>query len=72
MTRITRYYLPWCPLLINLSIFKIDKDQTPNNLKIKGVMYYFEMYQGIKFNVHQAKGSKDIEWSVYYYIQFDL
>jgi hypothetical protein len=65
MTRITRYYLPWCPLLINLFIFKIDKDQTPNNIKIKGVNHFFEMCQGIKFNVHQAKGSKDIEWSVY-------
>jgi hypothetical protein len=47
--------------LINLFKIKIDKDQTPNNFKIKTGHLFFEKYQGIKFNVHQAKGSQDIE-----------
>jgi hypothetical protein len=28
------------------------------------------MYQHTKFNVHQARGSQDIEQSVYSYVQF--
>jgi hypothetical protein len=47
--------------LINLFKLKIDKDQTPNNLKIKRGHVFFEMYQGIKFNVHQAEGSQEYE-----------
>jgi polyhydroxyalkanoate synthesis regulator protein len=29
------------------------------------------MYKSTKFEVCQAKGSQDIEWSVYSYVQFD-
>jgi hypothetical protein len=29
------------------------------------------MYKSTKFEVCQTKGSEDIEWSVYSYVQFD-
>jgi hypothetical protein len=29
------------------------------------------MYKSTKFEVYQAKGSQDIEWSAYFYVQFD-
>jgi hypothetical protein len=56
---------PLCTLLINLFKLKIDKIKHLITSKSKGVIYFFYMYQGIKFNVHRAKGSQDIEWSVY-------
>jgi hypothetical protein len=43
----------------------------PLNLKICSRHLLSVMYMSTKFEVCQAKGSQDIEWSVYSYIQFD-
>jgi hypothetical protein len=58
-------------LYIEYLKLKIKRDQTPIDLKINRGNLFFEMDQGIKFDIHQAKGSQDIEWSVYSYVKFD-
>jgi hypothetical protein len=40
-------------------------------LKINRGRWFTRMYQCIKFDVCLAKGSQDIEWSIYSYVQFD-
>jgi hypothetical protein len=45
-------------------------DLWPFDLKINRVHLLFRMYQCMKFEVCQTKGSQDIEWSVYSYVQF--
>jgi hypothetical protein len=41
------------------------------NLKICSGYLLSMLYKSTKFEVCQAKGSQDIEWSIYSYIQFD-
>jgi hypothetical protein len=49
----------------------VQFDSWPFDFKINRVHVFFKMYQGFKFEVCQAKGSKDIERSLYFYVQFD-
>jgi hypothetical protein len=41
------------------------------NLKVRIGHLFSMMYKSTKFKVCQAKDSQDIEWSIYFYVQFN-
>jgi hypothetical protein len=47
--------------------------QNPHGSSIEYQVWCLHVEQKVlnKFDVWQAKGSQDIEWSVYYYVQLD-